>query len=511
MEQELYGRDVAGILCQQTGWPEALDIRDDGVYVKEDYLAHDPGEQAFTWTPACDMDWHGAPDPLTAPALPIPFTSRNLAAFMLDAAGYGIQSKFGRIEHGLDEGELECLSMRATKVRKALREAYKLAQAAQCVVGADNIEEQQRAADLLSAYGNARDEALEREKVMERVIVGTRNDGAPDYGDFIPRDEYLRRLARVNEAVAALKAEAQEAIAESDAKHVEWRKAMVHQLLRPAAATKNPATNSTPADRARGCNEPEQMTFEMYQRLRRAVQLDQSRVTAEIEGCRNTSTNSITEIKMKNAMLAAGLAELTQINKRLDALDSEANFDEQHAAEISYAIEVMRTSRPDHKPFNAEELARRASEISGANDEIDALIAQRAVPPVVPADAYGGVDTAKAGPAAAVGASNAIEGAGPVAVNTRAMADSFAGLHWDSEQWIKKLGDKPVWLNACIVLHRGRGEGMRQWNPVLIGAYLVRMGHAKTNSVRAKFQTQDALKPWLDEWKTYEADNYPTD
>ena len=101
--------------------------------------------------------------------------------------------------------------------------------------------------------------------------------------------------------------------------------------------------------------------------------------------------------------------------------------------------------------------------------------------------------------------------AGPVPVATRAMADSFAGLHWDGEQWIKRLGDKPVWLDACMVLNRGRGEGPRLWNPVLIGSYLVRMRHAKTNSVRARFQTQPALIPWLDEWRTYEADNHPTD
>lgn len=246
MEQEVYGREVAGILCQQTGWPGALDIRDDGVYVKEDYLSHDPSEQAFTWTPACEMDWPGAPDPLTAPALPIPFSSRNLAAFMLDAAGHGLQGRFGRIEHGPDEDEIGSLGIRATKVRKVLREAYKLAQAAQCVVGADNFDEQQRAADLLSAYGDAREEAMKREKVMERVIVGTRNDGAPEYGGFIPRDEYLLRLARVNVDVAALKAEAQKATAESDARHMEWRKAMVHQLLRPAATTQNPATISAP-------------------------------------------------------------------------------------------------------------------------------------------------------------------------------------------------------------------------------------------------------------------------
>ena len=252
MEQELYGEEAANFICQLTGWSDALEIRDDGVFVKDGYLANDPGEQAFTWTPACEMDWHGAPDPLTAPALPIPFTASELAAFILDAAGYGIQSRFGWIECGLDEGELERLSIRATKVRKALKEAYRLAQRAQCVAGEDNHDEQQRAADLLSDYGDARSEAMAREKVMERLKVRAGKDGLPEYGDFdIPRDEYLQRLARTNESVATQKAVALKAKAEADKRHVEWRKAMVNELLKPTseqAATRAPATGAaTPA------------------------------------------------------------------------------------------------------------------------------------------------------------------------------------------------------------------------------------------------------------------------
>ena len=109
-----------------------------------------------------------------------------------------------------------------------------------------------------------------------------------------------------------------------------------------------------------------------------------------------------------------------------------------------------------------------------------------------------------------VGALAAPTNAGPAALNTRAMADCFAGLHWGGEHWIKKLGDKPLWLAECLVLNRGRGEGMRQWNPVLIGAYLVRKDHVEVKSVRAKFQTMTALKPWLDAWNTYAEEQFPT-
>jgi len=115
----------------------------------------------------------------------------------------------------------------------------------------------------------------------------------------------------------------------------------------------------------------------------------------------------------------------------------------------------------------------------------------------------------EAAPALEVTALVASDKDGPQPLTTRDMAESFSGLHWDGAHWLKKLGNKPKWLDACLVLGGARGEGMRRWNPVLIGAYLVKMGHVKTNSVRAKFQTQGALKPWLDAWKTYEADNWP--
>lgn len=99
--------------------------------------------------------------------------------------------------------------------------------------------------------------------------------------------------------------------------------------------------------------------------------------------------------------------------------------------------------------------------------------------------------------------------AGPLPLTTGDIAFCFAGLHWKTEEeWKKPLGDKPKWLAACVVIDGARGVRETRWNPVCIGAALVRAGHAKANSVRAKFQTMPLLTPWFDEWKTYEADNF---
>jgi hypothetical protein len=102
--------------------------------------------------------------------------------------------------------------------------------------------------------------------------------------------------------------------------------------------------------------------------------------------------------------------------------------------------------------------------------------------------------------------------AGPLPLATGDIAFSFSGLHgWSEKQWKKPLGDKPKWLQPCIAIRGVRGVSETRWNPVLIGAALVHKGHAKANSIRARFQTMPQLAPWLDAWKTYEADNIPTE
>ena len=116
-------------------------------------------------------------------------------------------------------------------------------------------------------------------------------------------------------------------------------------------------------------------------------------------------------------------------------------------------------------------------------------------------------------PVAATNASGGMEPAkaGPLPLTTGDVAFCFAGLSWNEQEWKKPLGDKPKWLSACIAIPAVRGVSESRWNPVLIGASLVRVRHVKPKSVRAKFQTQPLLKPWLDEWKTYEADNLSAD
>ncbi|AFU46493.1 hypothetical protein C380_13970 [Acidovorax sp. KKS102] len=106
---------------------------------------------------------------------------------------------------------------------------------------------------------------------------------------------------------------------------------------------------------------------------------------------------------------------------------------------------------------------------------------------------------------AAEGASSA-----PLALTTGDIAFSFDGMRWNEKEWRKPLGDKPKWLQSCVVIPGQRGVRETRWNPVLIAAALVHNGHVPIRQVRARFQTRPLLLPWLDVWKTYEADNFET-
>lgn len=94
----------------------------------------------------------------------------------------------------------------------------------------------------------------------------------------------------------------------------------------------------------------------------------------------------------------------------------------------------------------------------------------------------------------------------PLPLTTGDLAYCFGGLRYNEEEWKKPLGDKPKWLRACIAIPGQRGVSETRWNPVFVAAALVKAGHIKANNARAKFQTKPMLMPWLEAWKTYEAE-----
>ena len=261
MTQRKYDKATAQAIMQwaysdyQDGQNKPYEVRDDGVYVNDVFRDYCPPGTIYDWTPADCMDVPESPNPDTAPALPIPFTAADLAACMLDGIGHRICQCVGaHIGSSIDESELPDFRPRMRWMRDALREAYALAAEAQNIVGELDHAQQQSAHDLCARYSDAYDQAIERERVMERVVVRTKSDGSPEHGDFISRVEYLRRLERAKASVSDLKAQADSAKAQADDKHRTWREAMVRQLLNPEQPIAKTVLETDSSNNATACD-----------------------------------------------------------------------------------------------------------------------------------------------------------------------------------------------------------------------------------------------------------------
>ncbi len=97
---------------------------------------------------------------------------------------------------------------------------------------------------------------------------------------------------------------------------------------------------------------------------------------------------------------------------------------------------------------------------------------------------------------------------GPLPLTTSDIAHYFAGLKWTEVKLKKLLGNKPKWLSDCIVTPGNRGRSEILWNPVYVGAALIRHINVTPSRVRAIFKNEDnkMLHPWLEAWKNYEFD-----
>lgn len=116
--------------------------------------------------------------------------------------------------------------------------------------------------------------------------------------------------------------------------------------------------------------------------------------------------------------------------------------------------------------------------------------------------------TPTAAPLPPAGAVSSVQaGALPPPLTTADIAECFAGLYWDTaEKWKKPLGSPPDWLRACRVQQGQRGVRESLWDPVKIARALVTKGLIGGIRARARFQTKERMKPWLEAWITYEAD-----
>lgn len=273
--QQTYGKKTAEYIAKKyiSQWAT---FQEDGIFVSDECFENDPTGDVFQWTPACEMDGPAAPDPLTTPSLPFPFTANELAAFFVDGIGAYVASYYGAFEHGPDVGVLELMGLRAKKPREALLAAYAVFRDAEEIVGALDAKLQESAAALRHQCDKANIEANRREDVMNLDV---------------PREEYLARRERARASFAALVVTADKVTQRASSELKAWRKAMVTHLLRPDQAAPNQV-----AAEAATAGEQEHAEFGKYRLLWRAVRLDERRVNESIEEFGRITPRTITEV-----------------------------------------------------------------------------------------------------------------------------------------------------------------------------------------------------------------------
>lgn len=181
-----YTREVAEAIIRSR--IDEFKIDDDGIRPRQVTVENTEFDQLINWTPVCELDGDDAPDPMTAPALPFPFTANQLAAFLIHGCGYFVREQFGDWADGPDPLALKKLGIAARNAKAALQGAFDAYRAAECVVG---------------AYDNA---YLERIREIERRC-----------GPWIKADEGRKRI--------------EQAHADADAYEADRRKKLVNQLL----------------------------------------------------------------------------------------------------------------------------------------------------------------------------------------------------------------------------------------------------------------------------------------
>ena len=201
---------------------------DDGIRVKPGVEENDPA-LVLSWTPACEMEgWPDSPEASTYPALPYPFTAKELAAFLLSGAGSMVAEDYGDFSDGPYEVRLQALGAKAGHARDALRQAYTEIRRAIAEVGEVDQQLQQKAHALRHQFDEANSEANRREGLWEAKKV----DKFWEPG--ISEDERRVRRERARQSVEELKVEMDSVGRDADSALKNWNAAMVKALLYPA-------------------------------------------------------------------------------------------------------------------------------------------------------------------------------------------------------------------------------------------------------------------------------------
>jgi hypothetical protein len=187
MTQKLYSMQVLKDLCGPakrsgeppqktindffgTHWFDAYEVRPDGVWL----LDAPPGESLDV------AEWHPRRD-RERPALPLPFSVHDLAAFMLSGGGAGLFEKFYNASNGESNGvALDELGPNADKAREVWLAAFVLIVDATAQFGRSDEAVRQAADWLLAATPKSAPPRLSKHRMPDhedRIVAWLRDNG----------------------------------------------------------------------------------------------------------------------------------------------------------------------------------------------------------------------------------------------------------------------------------------------------------------------------------------------
>ncbi|WP_296727751.1 hypothetical protein [Variovorax sp.] len=118
------------------GCKDFLSFRDGGVWPTQHSIAHVVNG---SWKPCDELPAESAASTADAPALPVPFTAGQLAAFMVDGPGRSISEYFGEIDNGLEELVLAQFQEHELRVAQAIVGAFLAYREAAALVGRQRL------------------------------------------------------------------------------------------------------------------------------------------------------------------------------------------------------------------------------------------------------------------------------------------------------------------------------------------------------------------------------------
>ena len=219
-------------ILEPCGIDRYITIDERGVWPKVEHDATD-GTNLFRWRTARVFQGEpGAPEVADTPMLPLPFTARDLAAFMLEGVGALAAGFYGDYANGPDPASLNAIDP-DSNARTAIVQAYAARREAEQIVEAYPLELEAKADRARKAYNKANSEANIREGVSDSI------PGTNDSSD---------RRARAVASIAELEKQYDRATKAYQKEQEKWMNLMVRELLKPAPAQTAPAPVVTASD-----------------------------------------------------------------------------------------------------------------------------------------------------------------------------------------------------------------------------------------------------------------------